>query len=215
MPYNNGPSLDMINESVPETAVMKDPNAINLANKFVGSVGSYDVNDLSFQDITDKAGEYSNKIWEMLGLNDKVEESKPVKVEKPSPQINEEKSLSEEVSNSGFENNLSSKTNTKSLQNYMANPDDDLKSLVGDKKYEGPIDGFKNDELNELIRYLEVNIAKTIGSKEVFGVIANTHVGDIKNAVKKVVGYKKYLMRNKVADMSLDDRFVELAKFIK
>ena len=55
-----------------------------------------------------------------------------------------------------LENNLSSKTNTKSLQNYMANPDDDLKRLIGNKKYEGPIDGVKNDELDELIKYLEI-----------------------------------------------------------
>jgi len=209
MPYNEGPSLDMstIKDFAPETTFVQDPNTFDLAamydRKTVNPIG-HDINNLSFDDIKNKTNEYSQKIMDMFGINkgEEKEEAKPANDE----------SLADQVK---FEDNLSSKTNTKSLQNYMANPDDDLKSMIGDKKYNGPIDGIKNDELDELTKYLEASIAKTIGNKDVFGVINNTHVGDVKAAIKKVVSYKKYLMKVKVGNMSLDDRFVELAKFIK
>lgn len=229
MPYNEGPSLDMetIKEPSPETIFVKKPDVQDITNlyypKFVNTVpgdlnNSDDMNDLSLKDLTKTVSDYGDKFMDMIGFGNKPENKQiqPIRP-KTTPIAPEESDLLSEINKESpkLENNLSSKTNTKALQNYMANPDDDLRSLVGDKKYEGPIDGVKNDEIEGLSRYLELSIAKIIGNKEVLGVVMNTHVGDVKAAVKKVAGYKRYLIRLKVGNMRLDDRFVELTKFIK
>lgn len=226
MPYNEGAKLDMINEPVPETTFVKDPGTLDIAglynSKFVNTVpsdlnSSDDMNDFSLKDLANKTNEYSDKFLDMVGLGKKPENKtiQPINVS----QQKETESLLSEVNKAELEtkleDGLSSKINTKALQNYMAEPDADLKSLIGDKKYTGPIDGAKNNEIEELSKYLEASIAKIIGNKDVFGVVMNTHVGDVKAAVKTVVSYKKYLLRSKVENMGLDDRFVELAKFIK
>lgn len=230
MSYNEGPSLDMatIKDFAPETTFVKDPNTFDLQgmydSKFVGvypsdNSAADDSNDFSLDDIKNKANEYSKKVMDMFGIDGEKEDVKPEV--KPVNDNNKEESSSladqvnKETSPDKLENNLSNKTNTKAIQNYMANPDSDLKSMLGDKKYNGSVDGVKNDELDSLLHYLEASIAKTIGNKEVFGIIANTYVGDVKNAVKNVVSYKKYLLKTKVGEMKLDDRFVELSKFLK
>lgn len=105
------------------------------------------------------------------------------------------------------------KDQIKEIQEYLKNPDNDLKTLL-QEKYDGEVNGLVSDDLKSIARSLEKSIYKVI-DEDVDGMILNTTLDDIKAAVNKVAAYKRYLNKNdKVAKMTLDDRFIKLSKIL-
>jgi len=98
----------------------------------------------------------------------------------------------------------------KDIQSYLKD-NNDANLLINDK-YNGPIDGKINPELEIIAEKLEFAISKLI-NKNIGKIVLNTTVKDIKLAVKNVLAYKKIINIEQQKN-SQDQRIYELGKLL-
>lgn len=194
-----------------------------------------DENDLSWSDVTKTVSNLGNKVKDLsqtalqyLGLSEskkptqinisekskkEVDKKDLSKIVQPHQQSNQtEKSLNDLLKD---EKDDIGDVRIKNLQSYFKNPDSNLKVLLGGKIYTGPVDGKLNKELQTMASSLESTIANIIDNKSVHGVVLKTDAADIKEAVAKVVAFKNYSGKDKIASLKLDDRMIKLAQILR
>ena len=99
----------------------------------------------------------------------------------------------------------------ESLKEYFANPTDNLKKLIGDKKYTGTIDNKPNLEICVLASELEAAIEEVVG-EDVSGLVLMDDPAGVESAIDVVLKYEK--AKSSTQKTTMDDRFYQLSKIL-
>ncbi len=102
--------------------------------------------------------------------------------------------------------------NIETLKEYFANPTDNLRKMIGNKKYSGTIDNKHDLEICSLAADLESVMGQII-DEDLSGLVLMDKPEVIDSTIETVLKYQESLT-DKPIKMSLDERFYQLSKIL-